>query len=112
MAWGGARPGSGVKPRPVFVRLWSRVLVVLGPGCWVWSGGKTKGYGVIRERGRKGRLRLAHVVMYEMVVGPVPDGWEVDHLCRVRACVRPSHLEAVTGMVNRQRQAAARRLVA
>ena len=69
----------------------------LGP-CWLWTDGQdSKGYGrfKVETKGRK-----AHVVGYELLVGPTPNGLEPDHLCRVRHCVRPSHLEWVTHKVN------------
>lgn len=73
----------------------------LGP-CWLWTAGCTaKGYGRfnIGKRIRK----MAHVVGYELVVGPMPEGLEPDHLCRVHACVRFSHIEPVTRHVNQLR---------
>ena len=77
--------------------------VAFGPGCWVWMGAKNRaGYGVFSVG--KGTV-LAH----RFAVGPVPDGLQLDHLCRNRACVRPSHLEAVTGKVNMERSGPARR---
>lgn len=69
--------------------------------CWLWTGALSKeGYGKFCiDRKNRG----AHVVAYEQVNGPVPDGLELDHLCRVRHCVRPSHLEAVTPQINQRR---------
>lgn len=69
----------------------------LGP-CWVWKGAKTRDrYASIRWQGR---TRPGHVVSYEIHVGPVPAGLELDHLCRVRGCVNPEHLEPVTRQEN------------
>ena len=69
--------------------------------CWVWTGGtNTQGYGIANFAGRK---HLAHRVMYEREVGPIPEGLEIDHLCSVHGCVRPDHLEAVTHLVNVRR---------
>lgn len=63
-------------------------------GCWLWQGRLfSNGYGTIRDAPHR---RLAHRVAYELLVGPVPDGLVLDHLCRVRRCVNPAHLEAVT----------------
>lgn len=64
----------------------------LGP-CWLWTGYKGRGYGGIRIRGKDVRT---HRFAYELLVGPIPDGLELDHLCRVRHCMNPDHLEPVT----------------
>lgn len=76
--------------------------------CWLWTGqiAQRTGYGQTRVRSRKVG---AHRAMYEREVGPIPDGLELDHLCRVRVCVNPAHLEAVTRSVNVQRGYDARR---
>jgi hypothetical protein len=67
-------------------------------GCWEWTGAHTKtGHGHINIAGR---YRGVHVVMYEIKVGPVPDGMELDHLCRNPPCCNPDHLEPVTHLVN------------
>lgn len=67
-------------------------------GCWVWAGGRSgSGYGAFWI---DGKTRPAHVVMYEICVGPVPAGLELDHVCRNRACCNPDHLEPVTNQVN------------
>lgn len=69
-------------------------------GCWIWTrGGNTAGYVQWKERGED-RGRNIHVVFWEVFNGPVPDGLEVDHLCRVRRCVNPAHMEVVTHKVN------------
>ena len=75
----------------------------LGP-CWLWMAGKIRGYGNFRTQGGT----QAHRFAYSLEFGTIPDGLELDHLCRNRACVRPSHLEAVTGLVNIRRGYAAR----
>lgn len=67
-------------------------------GCWIWQGRLSRlGYGQVWADGRN---REAHIVVYELLVGPVPVGLELDHLCRKRACVRPDHLEPVTHREN------------
>lgn len=69
--------------------------------CHIWLGALTKnGYGSIRVGGK---TRDAHRVRYEDEVGPVPEGKELDHLCRVPACCRPSHMEPVTHAENMRR---------
>jgi hypothetical protein len=71
-------------------------------GCWHWTGGMhLRGYGCFCADGR--RRVLAHRYSYQHFVGPVPEGLELDHLCRVRHCVNPAHLEAVTHLVNLSR---------
>lgn len=67
-------------------------------GCWIWSGARNGGgYGSL---GRGGRTLCAHRYAYETLIGPIPAGLHIDHLCRVRACVNPAHMEPVTSHVN------------
>ena len=68
--------------------------------CWVWTAAKTWGYGSFRIGGKGSLMAKAHRVAYELLVGPVPDGLDLDHLCRNRACVNPAHLEPVTRQTN------------
>jgi hypothetical protein len=72
-----------------------RTKVQVAPnGCWVWVAARDNhGYG---RYGIDGRAATAHRVAYQTLVGPIPDGLHLDHLCRVRACVNPEHLEPVT----------------
>lgn len=67
-------------------------------GCWLWDGSKRKnGYG----RGIRGGL--AHRQIYQQLVGPIPENLQCDHLCRVRHCVNPAHIEIVTNRENQRR---------
>lgn len=68
------------------------------PTCWLWTAGKSSGYGTFVAPGR--RQVKAHRVSYELSIGPIPDTFVVDHLCRVRNCVNPEHLEAVNEKTN------------
>lgn len=76
-------------------------------GCWLWPGAQAgKGYGVVVLR--KHVQMYAHRYVYEAFAGPIPEGLEIDHLCRTRLCVRPDHLEAVSHAENVRRAAAAK----
>jgi HNH endonuclease len=68
--------------------------IVSDTNCWLWIASRVKnGYG----RFRLGtQTRLAHRVAYELFIGPIPHELTIDHLCRVRHCVNPAHLEAVS----------------
>lgn len=67
--------------------------------CWIWLGGKTgSGYGKFTDYGR--HQVCAHRVAHELFIGPIPKGYQVDHLCRNRICVRPDHLKAMTAFEN------------
>ena len=86
---------------PLVERFWTYVVKTAGD-CWEWSGGHTgDGYScfsVSREEAYP-----AHRFAYELVVGPVPEGLELDHLCRNPGCVNPAHLEPVTHDENMKR---------
>lgn len=67
-------------------------------GCWIWPGVRDQwGYG-------KSNSTSSHRAVWRKLVGPIPEGMELDHLCRVPACVNPEHLEPVTGEENRRRK--------
>ena len=83
-------------------RFWSKVITEPNSGCWIWTANLRRGgYGGFY--GGRGRSRRAHKIAYEALVGAVPDGLELDHLCRTRCCVNPRHMEAVTRTVNVRR---------
>lgn len=103
--------GSTDDPRPTLAEgFWSKVDVRGPDECWPWLAcGNGHGYGSFRSRG-------AHIVAYELLVGPVPEGLQLDHTCHNldlsclggetcahRRCVNPAHLEAVLGAVNTAR---------
>lgn len=72
-------------------------------GCWIWIGARDQdGYG---RTDRMPGTRLAHRVIYQSLVGPIPEGLTIDHLCRVRCCVNPGHLEPVAHGINTLRGA-------
>lgn len=73
------------------VRWWQKVIPT--DGCWHWIASCTDGYGNMNVGGVMVR---AYRVGYELLVGPVPAGLELDHLCRNRGCVNPRHLQPVT----------------
>lgn len=74
---------------------WSKVHKT--DSCWVWTGTVHKGYGRYSGQG-------AHRLAYELLVGPIADGLELDHLCGNTLCVNPQHLEPVTRMENMRRR--------
>ena len=76
--------------------------IITSTGCWEWQGAKSGcGYGSVRIDGRTiGVHRLA----YSLFVGPIPEGLELDHLCRNIVCCNPEHLDAVTRAENMRRR--------
>lgn len=84
-------------------RLISKVTPEPNSGCWLWTASDNgRGYGRVKMNGS---MQQAHRVFYELANGPIPDGHDIDHLCRVTWCVNPSHLEPVTHRTNVQRGA-------
>jgi hypothetical protein len=71
-------------------------------GCWLWTGAlNADRYGLMYYANR--RPKMTHRISYEMYVGPIPDGLEIDHLCRNRLCCNPAHLEVVSHQENIKR---------
>jgi hypothetical protein len=73
-------------------------------GCWLWNNPRKDGYGDIHWEGKR---PLAHRLVWELLVGPIPNGMQLDHVrergCLHRNCVNPKHLEPVTPLVNTRR---------
>lgn len=76
--------------------------VVKTKDCWVYVGRAYQGYGVYEDPA-DGRRGYAHRWSYERFVAPIPDGLVIDHLCNVKRCVRPDHLEVVEIAENTRR---------
>lgn len=97
--------GGDLMTRPAATleeRFWSKV--DKSGECWLWTASTKDGYGTIYVLGK---MEFAHRVSYELNVGPIPEGLQIDHVqergCSSRACVRPDHLEPVTGSENVRR---------
>lgn len=92
---------TGVYARKPWQEKFLARIIVDESGCWLWVGCvKSNGYGWVNT-GQKSMY--AHRVSYELFIGPIPSGLQLDHLCRVRHCVNPEHLEPVTARTNNLR---------
>lgn len=91
-----ATPRRGPALKPEAERFWSKVDKNGPNGCWVWTAGTLLGYGQFRGSAET----YAHRWAYVALVGPIPEGLQLDHLCRNRACCNPAHLEPVTRKEN------------
>lgn len=99
LRYGNPLASATPKPAPTTEEtFWDRVVVK--DGCWEWDGHlNKKGYAVFKLLGK---TYMAHRVSYEIHVGKIPAGLEIDHKCRTRGCTKPSHLQAVTHAENMQ----------
>lgn len=78
-------------------RFMDRVSPEPNSGCWLWTGANiTLGYGKFSPTQKRNQFVYAHRFAYETFIGPIADNMVIDHLCRVRCCVNPEHLEVVT----------------
>lgn len=86
-------------------RFWSKVQPCPMSGCWLWTAAthKRSQYGLFGVGSRKDGLEYAHRYSYRRLVGEVAAKLDLDHLCRVRCCVNPAHLEPVTRAENMRR---------
>lgn len=86
---------------PAVERFWPQVSKGEPSACWFWTGTRyPNGYGKFHLGGKNGKGIGAHRFAYELLVGPIPDGLTLDHLCRNPPCVNPAHLEPVTQREN------------
>jgi hypothetical protein len=97
---------GGPKADPVEQRFWGHVHKT--DLCWIWTAHRNPlGYGQFRPKGKQ--TVRAHRFAYELLLGPIPEGMTLDHLCRNTRCVNPDHLEPVTAIENYRRGLACRR---
>lgn len=92
---------------PLIERILSRIEVEPETGCWLWPGATVRGgYGQIASE-RRGYQVIVHRALYELLVGPIPDGLNLDHVkergCRHTNCCNPDHLEPVSQRENLMR---------
>ena len=94
--------GRGPSPRSLVDRFLDKIAAEPNSGCWLWVGSvHQNGYGKFRT---PAGMQWAHRFSYELHRGPIPDDLQIDHLCRVKSCVNPAHLELVTAKENIRRR--------
>lgn len=107
---------GGFLMRTLDERFWAKVNKTgplwNGTPCWMWMGARNLGYGMFNLDGRIRRKTPAHRVAYQLLVGPISEGLELDHLCRNTLCVNPNHMEPVTHRENCRRGLAGKYLTA
>lgn len=87
-----------MRRKPPMQRFLNKVYII--DGHWIWCGSTSRGYGQFNDGDT---MRAAHRWIYTQLVGPIPAGLDLDHLCRIRNCVNPEHLDPVTRSVNLKR---------
>lgn len=94
---GASRKRRGFVRPTAAERFWAKVQQADPFECWLWTGAKDRGgYGKFSRAGRGVSAAMAHRWSYEHLIGEIPAGLQLDHLCRTPACVNPWHLEPVT----------------
>lgn len=96
-----------MKEQPQESRI-ARFIVDDETGCFLWAGAQRNGYGSLTFDGRQA---YAHRLAYVLYVGEIPEGWEIHHVCEVRSCINPDHLEALSKTEHRNRSLRVRRTV-
>lgn len=75
-----------------------KVTVRAESDCWIWGGAlNSRGYGCVSV---KGRVQLTHRLAYQLLVGPIADGMTIDHICEIKRCVNPAHLQQMERGLN------------
>lgn len=93
-----ADPSIVLRKPFTIAKFWAHVDKDGEGGCWLWTGQLNYGYGYMPAWPLS--PQRAHRFSYELLVGPIPEGLTLDHLCRVRHCVNPTHLEPCTSGEN------------
>lgn len=97
--WGDPLAHNSRHGMSVSDRFWDQV--TKGDSCWEWLGSTSRGYGLFALATDDGRVTMqAHRFAYADLVGPIPEGLQLDHLCRNRRCVNPSHLDPCDNRTN------------